>query len=285
MNKILSPLSFTRGPVMKNRFMLAPLTNSQSHEDGVMSEEEFKWLTMRAKGGFGLTMTCASHVQAIGKGFPGQMGVFSDDHLEGLTRLATEINDQDSISIVQLHHAGMRSPKELIGEDPSREGLINTPKRVAKAWDFLTKGYTKNLDELINNAIFEGESKDMVIVKNIEFYSLCEHHMIPFYGKAHIGYIPDGKIIGLSKLARITDLFSQRLQVQERLTNQIAQCLQEVLNPRGVAVVLEGKHFCMLSRGVQKQNSIATSSSMLGIFREKVSTRNEFLKLIEMNNI
>ena len=174
---------------------------------------------------------------------------------------------------------------ELLGEDPSREGLLNTPKRVAKAWEFLTKGYNENLDELINNAIFEGESKDMVIVKNIEFYSLCEHHMIPFYGKAHIGYIPDGKIIGLSKLARITDLFSQRLQVQERLTNQIAQCLEEVLNPRGVAVVLEGKHFCMLSRGVQKQNSIATSSSMLGIFREKESTRNEFLKLIEMNNI
>ena len=174
---------------------------------------------------------------------------------------------------------------ELLGEGPSREGLLNTPKRVAKAWEFLTKGYNENLDELINNAIFEGESKDMVIVKNIEFYSLCEHHMIPFYGKAHIGYIPDGKIIGLSKLARITDLFSQRLQVQERLTNQIAQCLQEVLNPRGVAVVLEGKHFCMLSRGVQKQNSIATSSSMLGIFREKESTRNEFLKQIEMNNI
>lgn len=174
---------------------------------------------------------------------------------------------------------------ELIGEDPNREGLINTPKRVAKAWNFLTKGYKEDLDALINNAIFEGESKDMVIVKNIDFYSLCEHHMIPFYGKAHIGYIPDGKIIGLSKLARITDLFAQRLQVQERLTSQIAQCLQDVLNPRGVAVVLEGKHFCMLSRGVQKQNSIATSSSMLGIFREKESTRNEFLKLIEMNNI
>ena len=181
--------------------------------------------------------------------------------------------------------ANTKNLLELLGEDPSREGLVNTPKRVAKAWDFLTKGYNENLDDLINNAIFEGESKDMVIVKNIEFYSLCEHHMIPFYGKAHIGYIPDGKIIGLSKLARITDLFSQRLQVQERLTNQIAQCLQEVLKPRGVAVVLEGKHFCMLSRGVQKQNSIATSSSMLGIFREKESTRNEFLKLIEMNNI
>ena len=181
--------------------------------------------------------------------------------------------------------ANTKNLLELLGEDPSREGLVNTPKRVAKAWDFLTKGYNENLDDLINNAIFEGESKAMVIVKNIEFYSLCEHHMIPFYGKAHIGYIPDGKIIGLSKLARITDLFSQRLQVQERLTNQIAQCLQEVLKPRGVAVVLEGKHFCMLSRGVQKQNSIATSSSMLGIFREKESTRNEFLKLIEMNNI
>ena len=181
--------------------------------------------------------------------------------------------------------ANTKNLLEILGEDPSREGLINTPKRVAKAWDFLTKGYKENLDDLINNAIFEGESKDMVIVKNIEFYSLCEHHMIPFYGKAHIGYIPNGKIIGLSKLARITDLFSQRLQVQERLTNQIAQCLQDVLNPRGVAVVLEGKHFCMLSRGVQKQNSIATSSSMLGIFREKESTRNEFLKLIQMDNI
>ena len=178
-----------------------------------------------------------------------------------------------------------RNLLELLGEDPKREGLINTPKRVAKAWDFLTKGYNENIDDLINNAIFEGESKDMVIVKNIEFYSLCEHHMIPFYGKAHIGYIPNGKIIGLSKLARITDLFAQRLQVQERLTNQIAKCLQDVLNPKGVAVVLEGKHFCMLSRGVQKQNSIATSSSMLGIFREKESTRNEFLKLIQMNNI
>ena len=174
---------------------------------------------------------------------------------------------------------------ELLGEDPSREGLLKTPKRVAKAWNFLTKGYSDDLDKLINNAIFEGASKDMVIVKNIEFYSLCEHHMIPFYGKAHIGYIPNGKIIGLSKLARITDLFSRRLQVQERLTNQIANCLQEVLNPRGVAVVLEGKHFCMLMRGVEKQNSIASSSSMLGIFREKESTRNEFLKLIEMNNI
>lgn len=174
---------------------------------------------------------------------------------------------------------------EEIGEDPSREGLLKTPLRVAKSWSFLTSGYKKDLNKIVNNAIFTEDCDNMILIKDIEFYSLCEHHMIPFYGKAHIGYIPDGKIIGLSKLARITDLFSQRLQVQERLTNQIAQCLQEVLNPRGVAVVLEGKHFCMLSRGVQKQNSIATSSSMLGIFREKESTRNEFLKLIQMSNI
>ena len=155
-----------------------------------------------------------------------------------------------------------RNLLELLGEDPKREGLINTPKRVAKAWDFLTKGYNENLDDLINNAIFEGESKDMVIVKNIEFYSLCEHHMIPFYGKAHIGYIPNGKIIGLSKLARITDLFAQRLQVQERLTHQIADTLQEVLIPSGVAVVMEGRHMCMQMRGVEKQNSFASTSAM-----------------------
>ena len=180
--------------------------------------------------------------------------------------------------------ANTKNLLELLGEDPSREGLINTPKRVAKAWDFLTKGYSENLDELINNAIFEGESKDMVIVKNIEFYSLCEHHMIPFYGKAHIGYIPDGKIIGLSKLARITDLFSQRLQVQERLTNQIAQCLQEVLNPRGVAVVLEGKHFCMLSRGVQK--SKAKEMLVIAFISEALNEiKDESIKLALSNYI
>ena len=158
-----------------------------------------------------------------------------------------------------------RNLLETLGEDPNREGLINTPKRVAKAWQFLTKGYTEDLDKLINNAIFEGESKDMVIVKNIEFYSLCEHHMIPFYGKAHIGYIPDGKIIGLSKLARITDLFSQRLQVQERLTDEIKDCIQETLNPKGVAVVIEAQHLCMQMRGVQKQHSSTTTSAFSGI--------------------
>ena len=152
---------------------------------------------------------------------------------------------------------------EVIGEDTEREGLLKTPKRVAKSWEFLTQGYDQNLDEIINEAIFNESAKDMVIVKDIEFYSLCEHHLIPFYGKAHVGYIPNGKIIGLSKIPRIIDFYAQRLQVQERLTNQIATCIQNLLNPKGVAVIMEGRHFCMLMRGVQKQNSIASTSSML----------------------
>jgi len=174
---------------------------------------------------------------------------------------------------------------EVIGEDTEREGLLKTPKRVAKSWEFLTQGYDQNLDEIINEAIFNESAKDMVIVKDIEFYSLCEHHLIPFYGKAHVGYIPNGKIIGLSKIPRIIDFYAQRLQVQERLTNQIATCIQNLLNPKGVAVIMEGRHFCMLMRGVQKQNSIASTSSMLGTFKEKSNTRNEFLKLVEVNKI
>ena len=174
---------------------------------------------------------------------------------------------------------------EIIGEDTNREGLLKTPKRVAKSWEFLSQGYNQNLDEIVNEAIFNESAKDMVIVKDIEFYSLCEHHLIPFYGKAHVGYIPDGKIIGLSKIQRIIDFYARRLQVQERLTNQIATCIQDLLNPKGVAVIMEGRHFCMLMRGVQKQNSIASTSSMLGTFKEKSSTRNEFLKLVEVNKI
>tara|TARA_Y100000817_G_C16632220_1_gene444490 strand:+ start:44 stop:619 length:576 start_codon:yes stop_codon:yes gene_type:complete len=174
---------------------------------------------------------------------------------------------------------------EVIGEDTEREGLLKTPKRVAKSWEFLTQGYDQNLDEIINEAIFNESAKDMVIVKDIEFYSLCEHHLIPFYGKAHVGYIPNGKIIGLSKIPRIIDFYARRLQVQERLTNQIATCIQDLLNPKGVAVIMEGRHFCMLMRGVQKQNSIASTSSMLGTFKEKSNTRNEFLKLVEVNKI
>ena len=173
----------------------------------------------------------------------------------------------------------------LIGEDSTRQGLIKTPKRVAESWKFLSQGYHQNLDETINEAIFDESAKDMIIVKDIEFYSLCEHHLIPFYGKAHVGYIPDGKIIGLSKIPRVIDFYARRLQVQERLTNQIATCIQDLLNPKGVAVVMEGRHFCMLMRGVQKQNSIASTSSMLGAFKDKSTTRNEFLKLVEVNKI
>ena len=173
----------------------------------------------------------------------------------------------------------------LIGEDSTRQGLIKTPKRVAESWKFLSQGYHQNLNEIINEAIFDESAKDMIIVKDIEFYSLCEHHLIPFYGKAHVGYIPNGKIIGLSKIPRIIDFYARRLQVQERLTNQIATCIQDLLNPKGVAVVMEGRHFCMLMRGVQKQNSIASTSSMLGAFKDKSTTRNEFLKLDEVNKI
>lgn len=173
----------------------------------------------------------------------------------------------------------------LIGEDSTRQGLIKTPKRVAESWKFLSQGYHQNLDEIINEAIFDESAKDMIIVKDIEFYSLCEHHLIPFYGKAHVGYIPDGKIIGLSKIPRVIDFYARRLQVQERLTNQIATCIQDLLNPKGVAVIMEGRHFCMLMRGVQKQNSIASTSSMLGAFKDQSTTRNEFLKLVEVNKI
>ena len=173
----------------------------------------------------------------------------------------------------------------LIGEDSTRQGLIKTPERVAESWKFLSQGYHQNLNDVINEAIFDESAKDMIIVKDIEFYSLCEHHLIPFYGKAHVGYIPNGKIIGLSKIPRIIDFYSRRLQIQERLTNQIATCIQDLLNPKGVAVIMEGRHFCMLMRGVQKQNSIASTSSMLGAFKDKSTTRNEFLKLVEINKI
>lgn len=168
-----------------------------------------------------------------------------------------------------------------VGEDPNREGLLRTPHRVAKAYDFLTKGYRADIDAIINNAIFNEECNEMVVVRNIEFYSLCEHHMLPFYGKAHVAYLPKGKIIGLSKVPRIVDMFARRLQVQERLTNQVAEVLQEILSPHGVAVVMEGKHLCMMMRGVEKQNSYVTSSAMLGAFKSERATRLEFLNLIQ----
>jgi len=167
-----------------------------------------------------------------------------------------------------------------IGENPDREGLLKTPSRVAKSWKYFSRGYNQNLENILNNAIFEEDAKDMVIVRDVEFFSLCEHHLLPFFGKAHVGYIPNGKVIGLSKIPRIIDMFSRRLQVQERLTHQVAEVLQDVLNPIGVAVVMEGRHMCMQMRGVEKQNSFASTSAMLGQFRKSSETRSEFLSII-----
>ena len=169
---------------------------------------------------------------------------------------------------------------QLIGEDINRDGLIKTPMRVAKAWDYFSQGYRTNIEDVINNAIFTENCKDMIVVRDIEFFSLCEHHMIPFFGRAHVGYLPDGKIIGLSKIPRIVDMFSRRLQVQERLTDEIANTIQKILNPIGVAVVMEGRHLCMQMRGVEKQNSLASTSAMLGQFRKSAETRAEFLSII-----
>ena len=172
-----------------------------------------------------------------------------------------------------------------VGEDPTREGLLKTPARVAKSWAYFSRGYNQDLDDVVNNAIFHETSKDMIVVRDVEFFSHCEHHLLPFFGKAHVGYIPNGKVIGLSKIPRIIDMYARRLQVQERLTHQIADAIKEVLKPNGVAVVLEGRHMCMQMRGVEKQNSLATTSTMLGRFRESVRTRNEFMYLINRPNI
>jgi|TARA_B100001059_G_scaffold128934_1_gene128814 GTP cyclohydrolase I len=169
---------------------------------------------------------------------------------------------------------------ELIGEDPSREGLLKTPERVAKAMQFLTQGYDVEATDILKSAMFSEDYSQMVLVKEIEFYSLCEHHLLPFFGKAHIAYIPDGHIVGLSKLPRVVDAFSRRLQVQERLTNEIRDCIQNTLKPKGVAVVMEARHLCMQMRGVEKQSSLTTTSAFSGAFLESEKTRLEFMNLI-----
>ena len=169
---------------------------------------------------------------------------------------------------------------EAIGEDPNREGLRDTPKRASKALEFLTQGYHLKLEDIVNGATFETRSDEMVLVKDIELHSLCEHHLLPFIGKCHVAYLPKGKVLGLSKIARIVNLFARRLQIQERLTHEIAECIQTVTEGAGVGVIVEAKHLCMLMRGVEKQNAVMTTSVMLGDFREQPSTRAEFLNLI-----
>ena len=185
-----------------------------------------------------------------------------------------------SIEKLTEHYAGLI---QGVGEDLGRDGLLRTPERAAKAMQFLCRGYNQSLDEVVNDAIFASTNDDMVIVKDIELYSLCEHHMLPFVGKAHVAYVPNGKVIGLSKLARITDMFARRLQIQEQLTKQIADAVQEVTGAAGVGVVIEAQHFCMMMRGVQKQNSTTVSSAMRGSFQEDARTRAEFMGFLRRN--
>lgn len=187
----------------------------------------------------------------------------------------------DKIDKTDKLEGAIRRILEEVGEDPGREGLLDTPGRAARSWRFLTRGYNQNEKDVINNAYFDADCNDMVIVKDIEFYSMCEHHLLPFYGRCHIGYIPNGKVFGVSKLARIVDMFSRRLQLQERLTKQIAETICTAIDPEGVGVVMEAQHLCMLMRGVEKQNSLMVTSAMLGSFRHEQSTRLDFLNLID----
>lgn len=194
-----------------------------------------------------------------------------------------QVSNEKEINKSELA-AATRAILVTLGEDPSREGLEKTPDRVARALEFLTQGYRMDPEAILTKALFQHPQNDMVIVKDIEVYSLCEHHMLPFFGKCHVGYIPNGKIVGVSKIPRVVDAFSRRLQVQERLTTQISDVLNKYLKPRGVAVVIEAKHLCMMMRGVEKQNSEMQTSSMVGIFREQAQSRMEFLELIGRKN-
>jgi GTP cyclohydrolase I len=199
---------------------------------------------------------------------------------EGANMVVPPDNEPDG----QIEAAVRRILKDL-GEDPDRQGLLNTPARIAKMYEELTQGYRVNPDELINEAIFDIEYDEMVIVRDIDFYSMCEHHMLPFFGKAHVAYIPDGRIIGLSKIPRIVEMFARRLQVQERMTQEIAEFLLEALRPQGVAVVVEGAHMCAMMRGVKKDNARMVTSAMLGIFRRDPRTRAEFLGHIDRDRV
>jgi GTP cyclohydrolase I len=203
------------------------------------------------------------------------MQILAEGHYAGdLDAVAGEIYDAKLEALV-------RQVLSRLGEDPEREGLKRTPQRVAKALHFLTGGQNMSIEEVLSDALFEEDFNEMVVVKDVEFYSLCEHHILPFFGKVHVGYLPKGRIIGLSKVARIIDVYARRLQLQERLTSEIGQALMTILNPKGVGVVIEAGHFCMMMRGVQKQNSVTVTSAMLGTFREDNRTRAEFLELIK----
>ena len=194
-------------------------------------------------------------------------------------RMFNESHVYDEAALERIAR-GVSSTLSAIGEDPSREGLLKTPERVAKAQLFLTQGYGQDAAEILRSAVFEESYDEMILVKDIELYSMCEHHMVPFFGKAHVAYIPDGHIVGLSKIPRVVDVFARRLQVQERLTMQIRTAIEDALNPQGVAVVIEATHLCMVMRGVQKQHSVTTTSSMSGPFLENTHTRAEFMRLI-----
>ncbi|HMG02680.1 MAG TPA: GTP cyclohydrolase I FolE [Edaphobacter sp.] len=170
-----------------------------------------------------------------------------------------------------------------IGEDPTRDGLVRTPERMEKAMTFLTRGYAQNVTDVLHGALFDVDYDEMVIVKDVEFFSMCEHHQLPFFGKAHVAYVPNGKVIGLSKIPRLIDVFARRLQVQERLTRQIGEAITEAIHPQGVAVILEAQHLCMMMRGVEKQHSLTVTSAMLGVFKTQLQTRNEFLSLVRRN--
>ena len=196
---------------------------------------------------------------------------------ERLTRETSRLAEKDLDRIAKAYRDLLQS----IGEDLDREGLRRTPDRAARALEFLTQGYRQDLDEIINDAIFESEASEIILVKDIELYSMCEHHLLPFIGRAHVAYIPNGKVIGLSKVARIVDVFARRLQIQENLTTQIAESLMRCLEPSGVAVVVEAKHLCMMMRGVEKQNSVMKTSCLLGTFKDDARTRSEFLSLLK----
>ena len=196
---------------------------------------------------------------------------------ESFARESNRLPERDLDKIANMY----RQLLQGIGEDVGREGLLRTPDRAARALEFLTQGYRQNLDQIINGAVFESRASEIILVKDIELYSLCEHHLLPFIGRAHVAYLPNGKVIGLSKVARIVDVFARRLQIQENLTTQIAESLMRCLEPSGVAVVVEAKHLCMMMRGVEKQNSVMKTSCLLGTFKEDARTRSEFLSLLK----